>query len=348
MWNELGIAATKDVKAIRRAYAGRLKAMNPDADPAAFQRLRHAYDWALHMAALPDYDEDDETYDDDAEDGPDIHVLSDEEAAVLRGAFDPSLFADQASPEPAPRPGDPDDLARALARQEIDAALAAGDTSGAVERFTRAFATGLIGIDERDYALAHLMPAVVADRTIPPADYLALLHRIGWDEVPRAHEYFSATRRDAAGRGEAERWYIDLEKSAARSNWPWENRRAGPWLHRFTDSRAARFFLEDGQFMRLTATGMTPLAQMHHRYELHKQWVGYRFDPGTIAHVERALRIGRGVVGARRILLSLLWGLLALVAALACVATLNPAGAIGVFFLGRAAYRAYQRWENSL
>lgn len=49
-WETLGIEATGDVKAIRRAYTRLLKAMDPETDPAGFATLRYAHDWAMHLA----------------------------------------------------------------------------------------------------------------------------------------------------------------------------------------------------------------------------------------------------------------------------------------------------------
>lgn len=49
-WGVLGIEPTNDRKAIRSAYAARLKAINPDEDVAGFTELREARDEALWLA----------------------------------------------------------------------------------------------------------------------------------------------------------------------------------------------------------------------------------------------------------------------------------------------------------
>ena len=50
-WKILEINSTSDEKAIRRAYAKKLKVTRPDEDPAGYQALRAAFDEALIQAA---------------------------------------------------------------------------------------------------------------------------------------------------------------------------------------------------------------------------------------------------------------------------------------------------------
>jgi len=49
-WDVLGVAETDDVRSIKRAYAKALKQARPDEDPAGFQQLTSAYEWALGRA----------------------------------------------------------------------------------------------------------------------------------------------------------------------------------------------------------------------------------------------------------------------------------------------------------
>jgi len=53
-WQVLGIASTDDVRAIRRAYAAQLKAIDVDHDVEGYSALRLARDEALRLAANPD------------------------------------------------------------------------------------------------------------------------------------------------------------------------------------------------------------------------------------------------------------------------------------------------------
>lgn len=50
VWSVLGMTASRDERAIKRAYAARLKVTRPEDDPAAFQVLNDAYQAALQLA----------------------------------------------------------------------------------------------------------------------------------------------------------------------------------------------------------------------------------------------------------------------------------------------------------
>ena len=50
LWTTLGLEATKDVSAIKRAYAERAKTCHPEEDSDGFMKLRQAYQAALAYA----------------------------------------------------------------------------------------------------------------------------------------------------------------------------------------------------------------------------------------------------------------------------------------------------------
>lgn len=51
IWHTLGIEPTRDARAVKQAYAARLKHINQEQSPAAFQALREAYEQALAAPA---------------------------------------------------------------------------------------------------------------------------------------------------------------------------------------------------------------------------------------------------------------------------------------------------------
>ena len=116
LWSILGIRATTDERAIKRAYAGKLKLTRPEEDQQAFQELRDAYEAALKLARFAnehgaDYAGDDE------------HDEDDGEAPVYTAAYewDPQDGADAApQPQPAHEPGAHDAVPEYVAVWEFE------------------------------------------------------------------------------------------------------------------------------------------------------------------------------------------------------------------------------------
>lgn len=67
-FEHLGIAPTRDVRTIKRAYAVALKAIDQTHEREAFERLRQAYEQALAWAARGEEEEEEEEQEDDEED----------------------------------------------------------------------------------------------------------------------------------------------------------------------------------------------------------------------------------------------------------------------------------------
>ncbi len=92
IWATLGCDPTTDRSAIRKAYAARLKAMDVDADPDAFEALREARDAALARAADPVAAAVEPVLPDDLPGGP-VEVEADPEIDPLAEAMNAHFHA---------------------------------------------------------------------------------------------------------------------------------------------------------------------------------------------------------------------------------------------------------------
>lgn len=100
----LGLDRDADERAIKRAYAQRLRTTRPDDDPAAFQALNEAYRRCLEIAAVP-------TEWEDEDEAPDADALVDADGftvALSHDALLPATSAPPADDQDTQKTDDPD------------------------------------------------------------------------------------------------------------------------------------------------------------------------------------------------------------------------------------------------
>lgn len=120
-WDALGIDYTRDIKAIRVAYSAKLKQLDLDTQIEEYTSLRQARGFALHLAQLPEEEEEDFGLGDPLgpEDGADGADWEDTEDGEISRHYEGSA---PAKPDPAPAPApDPDGE---LASQKFNAIAA--------------------------------------------------------------------------------------------------------------------------------------------------------------------------------------------------------------------------------
>ncbi|HVM79571.1 MAG TPA: J domain-containing protein [Stellaceae bacterium] len=253
MWEELGIAPTSDARAIRRAYAQRLRDAHPDRDPQAFQRLRLALERAIAWA---------ERSSGGAE--PSEILSEEDEGAFGEEAREPPPTDDIDRAEP-PEIDPEDDLEAAAARRRFEAAGAAVDTEAAFAEFSRSAARGLWSLTEQERFVADLMKVAVEDLDLPVARFAEIARAADWDRPLAWHgEEWRALRERVLERLAAERWYTELKTIAAGSGGNFEARQ---------QRQIARAFLGRLPRWRMRLIARDSIERALEEYERHQPWV---------------------------------------------------------------------------
>jgi hypothetical protein len=209
-WSLLGIAATGDAKAIRSAYAARIKAMDLDADVEGYADLRRARDAALRLAKRIAAEA--EAEEPPAPVEPEPAARWTHAAPVLDGAWevDPALTTQPAMDTTAPFA--PVSLEARKVEPESPAAIQAADpfTPPLLE-----VGPAPAGVDEATIAAGSLQPpAMQLAALLDPARPGGLVAMEPAEEA-RASALLrtvidTAHLADIAGQGQIEDWLADL------------------------------------------------------------------------------------------------------------------------------------------
>ena len=280
MWDELGIAPCEDPKAIRRAYAARLKLLDPDREPDAFARLRQAYERALdasrHGGPARAFAQQGASPTNDADSAAVDLVASDLVASDLV-ASDIVVGATRASARAAVEEDDIRDRALLIA---LDVALREGNAREAIALYCRAAATGALPLAHASDRVERLLTVALDDTALNGADFRHLIRIVGLDASRARAPVSFALRARALARLAAEDWYDDVLAKAQRKRG--KIARSQRKIARLLIGRIGRYWHPRVD----TAALRTWLAQYHS----HAAWLSGRIDPAWIKRIEGRLR----------------------------------------------------------
>jgi hypothetical protein len=294
MWEELGIVPTADPKAIRRAYAGRLRGLDPDQDPAGFQRLRQAFEAALSQAEQParaapqrarELRPTPPTPKSDTDPTPPPQVIAPSHRSTSEGNRSPLIDDNR-------RPSVVDDAQWRAVFHACRRSLVAGDVEAAFGRLMDGWAQGLIPIAEEDDIVAQVMAAAVDDRTLSGERFQFMARHLDWDRPITVHTDTNvALRESVLLRLDAETWYAALRDNATRRDrWPTFVDQQERWLARVLLGMAPRWWL---------ALVHSSLIRWRLKpYDAFEPWLQDRIDPRRLTQLKETSRSGARDAGA--------------------------------------------------
>jgi hypothetical protein len=279
MWDVLAIAPTDDPKVIRRAYAARLKQIDPDRDRETFARLRQALEWALARAAQPRRTAPPRPEPDPAQDASSPVTP---EAARLRQARRDS-HARSVDPPASVRsspPAPPEVAERARRRAvliDLETALQRGDARAASQLYVRAAAVGALPLGEAERVQTRLFTVALEDRSFDGATFRDLARTCGWDKAS-VDARGSDLHDRVSARLAAEDWYDGLVAQAE-----------GTTGSARYQANVARLVLRRMRRPWLGGIRRPDLAACLQAYWPHKAWLADRIDPNWVMTLQERI-----------------------------------------------------------
>jgi hypothetical protein len=284
LWDELGITPCGDPKAIRRAYAARLKKLDPDRNPEAFARLRRALEWALDGVGGdegPQSSRRPQSTNRDAEPAARPEPEPDRiEPATKHSSAPPTENTQKPQLQPSSPTPDHDDIRDQALLIALDAALRRRDATEATALYYRAAATGALSLASAPDVIERLLAVAVDDTTLGAAAIRHLVRTAGLDAPRSRAGVASKLRQRVLARLGAEDWYENLLATAQQRKGRIARRRAK--IARLILGRIGRHW-----HPRVDKTALRSwLAQ----YKTHEAWLGDRIDPAWVSTLEERLR----------------------------------------------------------
>ncbi len=270
MWDELGIGPCDDPKAVRRAYAARLKKLDLDNEPAAFARLRRALEWAL--AEIDDEASPQFQPSPARSSEPDIRQDAWNDLDPLRPIGDVSSDAIlRRSDEPAPDDFSTEALewlylptSERTVLHAFEGALDRRDATAALSLFYSA----TLPLPDALERIDRLFDLLVNDTTIERAAFRELARIFRWDRPVEDPGTSAELRQRVLARLAAEDWY-DALVAAAAPNAPVSRKLA----------KVARLILRQGSRYRPARIDRAELKARLDELRIHQTWLRDRIDP---------------------------------------------------------------------
>jgi len=273
VWALLGIPATADKAAIRRAYALRMRAIDMETDRAAFLALRNAYDAALS------YEEDSalhvNQFDDPVEGDGDQPVeqrqRNEPEMAVppeMREVLELRSFLHDQAVHPL-RP-----------IEQIEEMVTQAGVAAAWKVFRGWMAKGDISLAEQNDVTPVLLSHAVKDVTLPRETFVEMTKVLGISSNAGRFETHPELQAAIEDRLAVYKWFDSVKTDAARK----------PRGKRKHIIRAARALLRlDTRFPRRYAT-MLALKRLIDTYRSHESLLHDMIEPEFLARLEAHTR----------------------------------------------------------